>query len=88
MVMIGKNVAAGVTGGVSKSSSGAYVASAIDSKTGLPSASGDIPAAKTHAAAARTLGVALGIPGAMLDADFVTGAGGLVVNSALNGVSA
>jgi len=37
MVMIGKNVAPGVTGGVVASgSSGAYVASPIDSTTGLP----------------------------------------------------
>jgi hypothetical protein len=86
MVMIGKNIAPGVVGGVVKAASGAYVASPIDSVSGTVSASGDIPAAKTHVAAARTLGVALGIPAAQLDADFITGAGGAVVATALSGV--
>jgi hypothetical protein len=84
-VMIGKNVAPGVIGGVAKSSSGAYVASDIDSATGNPAAGGDIPAAQTHVAAARTLGVALGIPESQLGADFVASAGGKVVPAALNG---
>jgi hypothetical protein len=87
MVMIGKNVAPGVIGGVAKGPSGAYAASAIDSTTGAAVSTGDIPAAQTHAAAARTLGVALGIPSAQLDADFVTGASGKVVSAALSGVS-
>jgi hypothetical protein len=87
MVMIGKNVAPGVTGGVVASGSGgAYVASPIDSTTGQPSASGDIAANKTHVSAARTLGAALGIPADQLDADFITSAGGKVVPSALTGV--
>jgi hypothetical protein len=87
MAMIGKNIAPGVTGGVAAGTGGAYQASPIDSTTGLPSASGDIPAAKTHVAAARTLGVALGIPSAQLDADFITSAGGKVINSTLSGVT-
>jgi hypothetical protein len=87
MVMIGKNVAPGVTGGVVASgSSGAYVASPIDSTTGLPASGGDIAANKTHVSAARTLGAALGIPSAQSDPDFIVGAGGKVVSSALTGV--
>jgi hypothetical protein len=87
-VMIGKNVAPGVIGGVTASgSNGAYVASDIDSATGNPVTGGDIPAAETHVAAARTLGVALGIPSSQLGADFVAGAGGKVVNAGLSGVS-
>jgi hypothetical protein len=88
MVMIGKNVAPGVTGGVVASgSSGAYMASDIDSGTGNAVSGGDIPAAQTHVAAARTLGVALGIPSAQIGPDFVATAGGKVVNSTLSGVS-
>jgi Protein of unknown function (DUF1501) len=86
-VMIGKNIAPGVTGGVIKGSTGAYSASDIDSATGAPVAGGDIPVAKTNVALARTLGVALGIPSALLEPDFSTTAGGKVVNSALSGVS-
>jgi hypothetical protein len=88
MVLIGKNIAPGVTGGVTAAgSSGAYVASAIDSSTGAPSASGDIAGNKTHVSAAKTLGVALGIPSSQLDADFISAAGGKCINSALSGVS-
>ena len=86
-VMIGKNVAPGVVGGVTASSSGAYLASDIDSATGNSVASGgDIPAAQTHVAAARTLGVALGIPESQIASDFVGSAGGKVVKAALVGV--
>jgi Protein of unknown function (DUF1501) len=84
-VMIGKNVAPGVIGGVAAGSSGAYLASDIDSVSGNPVAGGDIPVAQTHVAAARTLGVALGIPEAQLATDFVAGAGGKVVKAALVG---
>ena len=85
-VMIGKNVAPGVIGGVTAASSGAYVASDIDSATGNSVASGgDIPAAQTHVAAARTLGVALGIPESQLNSDFTASAGGKVVKAALIG---
>ena len=55
-VMIGKNVAPGVIGGVTPGPSGAYVASDLDSKTGAAVAGGDIPVAESHVAAARTLG--------------------------------
>jgi hypothetical protein len=70
MLMIGKNVAPGVTGGATPLNA-AYVASDIDSQTGASKASGgDIARADTHIAAAKTLGVALGIDAAALDADF------------------
>ena len=88
MVMIGKNVKPSVIGGLTTpSGSTALQASAIDSATGAASASGDIPAAQTHVAAARTLGIALGIPSSVIAGDFITSAGGKVVNAALNGVS-
>jgi hypothetical protein len=88
MVMIGKNVKPSVIGGLTTPASGnALQASSIDSATGAASASGDIPAAQTHVAAARTLGIALGIPSSVIAGDFITSAGGKVVNAALNGVT-
>jgi hypothetical protein len=86
-VLIGKNIAPGVTGGVVQGTSGAFAASDIDSATGKPVTGGDIPVAKTNVALARTLGVAIGIPGSMLDTDLASGAGGKVVNTALAGVT-
>ena len=84
MLMIGKNVKPGVIGGVAKGgSSGAYVASAIDSASGTAAMGGDIPAAETHVSAARTLGAALGIPDDLLAADFTASAGGKIVRRAL-----
>jgi Protein of unknown function (DUF1501) len=83
MVMIGKNVKPGVIGGVAKGSSGAYVASDIDSATGTTQMGGDIPAAQTQVAAARTLGVVLGIPESDLANDLTADAGGKVVRTAL-----
>ena len=53
-VLIGKNVAPGVTGGVMKGTGAAYSASDIDSATGAPVVGGDLPAAKTNVALART----------------------------------
>jgi hypothetical protein len=85
MMMTGKNIKPAVIGGITGT---ALQASPIDSTTGLASASGDIPAAQTHVAAARTLGVALGIPTATLNSAFISTAGGKAVNAALNGVSA
>jgi hypothetical protein len=84
MMMTGKNIKPGVIGGITGS---ALLASAIDSTTGMPSASGDIAAGDTMVAAARTLGVALGIPSAQVNASFISGAPGKVVNAALSGVS-
>ena len=92
-VMIGKNVAPGVVGGVAPLSggtlgvsSGSLAASDIDSATGAAKTGGDIPAADTHVAYARTLGVALGIPADVVDGDLNASAGGKVVKAALNGV--
>jgi hypothetical protein len=85
MMMVGKNVRPGVIGGVTKASSGAYVATGIDSATGAAAPSGDIAAADTHVAAARTLGAALGIPESVLADDFMKDAGGKLVSKALVG---
>lgn len=70
MVMIGKHVAPGVTGGVSLIANGVYGASAINSGTGMAADSGDIRRADTHIAAAKTLGVVLGIDAAALNSNF------------------
>jgi hypothetical protein len=84
MLMVGQNVKPGVIGGVTAASSGAYVASDIDSASGAAAPGGDIPAAETHVAAARTLGAALGIPDGVLADDFVGDAGGKSVSRALS----
>ncbi len=90
-VMIGKNIAPGVIGGIlpvsDPGSDGALGAADIDSATGTAVSGGDIPRTETHVAMARTLGVGLGISTDALSGDFVAGAGGKVVNAALNGVS-
>ncbi len=90
-VMIGKNIASSVIGGIlpvaGQGSSSALGAADIDSSTGNGVAGGDIPRTETHVAVARTLGVGLGIPSAALNTDFIATAGGKVVNAALSGVS-
>jgi hypothetical protein len=83
MMMVGKNVKPGMIGGVTPASSGEYVASDIDSASGAAAPGGDIPAAETHVAAARTLGAVLGIPDGVLADDFVGDAGGKSVTRAL-----
>ena len=85
-VLIGKNIAPSVIGGITMASGG-YVAAAINSADGTASTSGDIPASESMVAMARTLGVALGIPAAALASDFTGSAGGKVVPAALSGVS-
>jgi hypothetical protein len=60
MMMIGKNVTPGVTGGVSLIANGVYGAAPI----------GGVARADTHLAAAKTLGDALGIDAALLDKNF------------------
>ncbi|HZU84785.1 MAG TPA: DUF1501 domain-containing protein [Polyangiaceae bacterium] len=85
-VMIGKNVAPGVIGGITPDSSGAYVASPIDSSSGAASSSGDIGADATHVSLARTLAGALGIPASVAGNDFITSAGGKLVAAALTTV--
>ena len=44
---------------------------------------GDISAAKTHVAAARTLGAALGLPDALVAGDYVASAGGKIIAAAV-----
>jgi hypothetical protein len=82
-VMIGKNVKPSVIGGITPDSSGAYMASGIDSSTGNASTSGDITADQTHVSAARTLAGALGIPASVANSDFISSAGGALVPAAL-----
>jgi hypothetical protein len=85
-VLIGKNVNPGVYGGVARNGTAAtapYVATDISAATGVGAAGGDIPASQSHAAAARTIGAALGIPDAALANDFVAGRGGAVISAAL-----
>ncbi|MFG6459539.1 hypothetical protein [Roseateles sp. BYS96W] len=60
MVMIGKNVTPGVTGGVALIANGVYGAAPI----------GGVGRADTHIAAAKTLGTVLGIDASLLDKDF------------------
>jgi len=89
-VMIGKNVAPGVTGGVTNVSSSfgggssALGAGDIDSASGAVVASGgDVSRLDTHVAMARTLGAALGIPQAQMDTALVQGGTGKVIPSAV-----
>jgi hypothetical protein len=95
-VLIGKNIAPGVSGGVAPITGGfgggggssmALGAADIDSATGKAQAGGDIPSTQTYGALARTLGTALGIPAASIATDLNANAGGKVINTALNGVS-
>ncbi|MFZ5892460.1 MAG: DUF1501 domain-containing protein [Myxococcota bacterium] len=81
-VLIGKNIAPGVVGGVLPLQNG-HGAADIDSGTGAGRAGADIPAAQTHVSMARTLGAALGIPSSALNADFSASAGGKLVSAAL-----
>jgi hypothetical protein len=88
-VMIGKNIAPGVTGGVTNvtggfgSSGAALGAGDIDSASGSLVAGGDVPRTETHVAMARTLGAALGIPQAAMDTSLVQGSGGKVIAGSL-----
>jgi Protein of unknown function (DUF1501) len=87
MLMIGKNIRAGVTGGCSIVSGDVYGASDIDSESGrsLPNG-GDVPREDTHVAAAKTLGVALGLDPAVLQSDFVDNGSIKYVKAAVTGV--
>ncbi|HEY4186577.1 MAG TPA: DUF1501 domain-containing protein [Polyangia bacterium] len=88
MVMIGKNVNPGVTGGAVLLSGSVYGAGGIDSATGNAVAGGgDIAVADTHVSAAKTLGVALGIDSSLLKADFTDNGAVKVANTALSGVT-
>ena len=87
MIMIGKNVNPGVTGGCALINEDVYGASDIDSETGRSLGSGgDIPRGDTNVAAAKTLGLALGIDSASLEPNFTDGGSIKHVRSALNGV--
>jgi hypothetical protein len=87
-VMIGKNFKSSVVGGVTADSSndGGYAASDIDSASGTAKSGGDIPAAQTMVAAAKTLGAGLGIPDSVQTADWISSAGGKTVTGALTSV--
>jgi hypothetical protein len=88
-VMIGKNIAPGVTGGVTNVTGGfgssgmALGAGDIDSASGGLVAGGDVPRTETHVAMARTLGAALGIPQTVMDTSLVQGSGGKVIAGTL-----
>jgi hypothetical protein len=71
MVMIGKNVAPGVTGGTGVITGTVYGATGIDSTTGasMPTG-GDVAQTDTAVSAAKTLGAALGIDQSLLAGDF------------------
>lgn len=94
-VLIGKNIAPGVTGGVMPGGGGstfgspstALGAADIDSATGAGQSGGDVPSNQTYGALARTLGTALGIPSSAIASDLTASAGGKVINAALNGVT-
>jgi hypothetical protein len=87
-VMVGKNFKSAVVGGVTADSNndGGYAASGIDSATGASNNSGDIPAAQTMVAAAKTLGAGLGIPDSVQSPDWVASYGGKTVTGCLNSV--
>ena len=72
MVMIGKNVNPGVTGGAGLLTGSVYAATGINSTTGASMVSGgDIALGDTKVSAAKTLGAALGIDQALLRGDFI-----------------
>jgi Protein of unknown function (DUF1501) len=87
MMMIGKNVAPGVTGGCTALTSTVYGASGIDSTTGASVATGgDIAVADSAVSAAKTLGLALGIDASLLTPEFIDNGTVKPVASALTGV--
>lgn len=81
-VMIGKNLKAGVIGGLEPKASD-YYATPIDSKTGrgVPGG-GDIPFSEGLSSMGKTLGAALGISREILDGNIQTGK---IVTAAING---
>jgi hypothetical protein len=64
-------------------SDGALGAADIDSSTGQGVPGGDVLWTDTDLAMGKTLMAALGIPQADIDADFIPGAGGAVIQAAL-----
>jgi hypothetical protein len=88
MVMIGKNVAPGVTGGTGVITGSVYGATGIDSTTGASvTTGGDIAQTDTGVSAAKTLGAALGIDQSVMKADFVDNGAIKPVKSTLNGIT-
>jgi hypothetical protein len=86
MVMIGKNVNPGVTGGVGVLTGSVYAATGINATSGTAMATGgDIALADTKVAAAKTLGAALGVDQALLKADFIDNGSVKPVTSAIVG---
>jgi hypothetical protein len=79
MMMFGKNVRGGVIGGI-EPLAGDFAATGIDSSTGKPSATGDIPPLASLESAAKTLGTALALPPERIVARI---GGGKVVRAAL-----
>jgi hypothetical protein len=88
MVMIGKNVAAGITGGTGVITGSVYGATGIDSTTGasMPGG-GDIVQTNTGVSAAKTLGAALGIDQSVLKPDFVDNGTVKPVKATLSGIT-
>ena len=72
-VMIGKNVKAGIVGGIDSSNARDPRASPIDSMSGAASQGGDISYTDTPASAGKTLGAVLGVPQSVLDANITSG---------------
>ena len=72
MMMIGKNVNPGVTGGAGILTGSVYAATGINATTGAAMVTGgDIALGDTKVSAAKTLGAALGIDQALLKGDFI-----------------
>jgi hypothetical protein len=88
MVMIGKNVAPGVTGGTGIITGSVYGATGINSTTGASmTTGGDIAMTDTGVSAAKTLGLALGIDKALLTPDFIDNGTIKPVSATLSGIT-
>jgi len=71
-ITIGKSIRGGVIGGISPVAKD-YGATAIDSKTGLSSSNGDIPAGDTLASYGQTLLAAVGVDPSVVDTQVISG---------------
>lgn len=73
-VMIGKGIKGSLIGGVELNNGGNdYRATGVDSVSGASANAGDIPYEQTLASVGKTLGVACGVPQAVLDEQITTG---------------
>jgi hypothetical protein len=80
-ILIGPGIRGSVVGGVAQPAAGKeYQALPIDSSTGAGSTSGDIPFGQTFGAMGQTLCAAVGLPGATISKNILTGS---VIASAL-----